>query len=153
MEANLQTAIPQINEVTKRSRRTNWKFIICGLVIVGAIAFLLISSFQSNSMYYLTVPEVKAQAKADGAAFFERTIRVSGPLHKESIDWNAKTLTLKFHIAERNEMFPVAYIGPVPDTLENGETVVVEGKYASDGVFKATNILVKCPSKYETEIK
>ena len=148
----MQTAIPRVTEAAK-ARKGNLKFISCGLIIVGAIVFLLISSFQSNAMYFLTVPEVKAQAKADGAAFYERTVRVSGPLHKESIDWNAKTLTLKFHIAEGNEMFPIAYVGPIPDTLENGETVVVEGKYARDGVFNATNILVKCPSKYETEIK
>jgi len=149
----MHTTIPQVNKVIQKSPKRNLKFIICGLVIVGSIVFLLISSFQSNAMYYLTVPEVRAQAKAEGAAFYDRTVRVAGPLHKESIDWNAKTLTLKFHINEGNEMFPVAYIGPVPDTMENGESVVVEGKYTRDGVFNATNILVKCPSKYETEIK
>ena len=48
-------------------------------------------------------------------------------------------------------MFPVVFVGPIPDTMENGETVVVEGKYTREGVFNASNILVKCPSKYEPE--
>ncbi len=151
----MQTGIPQVNlnEPAIKSHRGSGKFIISGLLILGAIVFLLISSFQSNTMYYLTVPELVAQARTEGASFYTRTVRVSGPLHKESIDWNAKTMTLNFHLAEGSEMFPVAYIGPVPDTLQNGESVVVEGKYSREGVFNATNILVKCPSKYEVSDK
>jgi len=141
--------LPKVS--VSKPRRVNVKFIAAGLVIVAAMVFLAISSFQSNSMYYLTVPELKAQAQADGAAFYDKMVRVSGPLHKESIDWSAKTLTLKFHINEGNEMFPVVFVGPIPDTMENGETVVVEGKYTPAGVFNASNILVKCPSKYEPE--
>ncbi len=136
-------------KVTSKPRQMKVKFIIAGLVIVAAIAFLAVTSFQSNSMYYLTVPELKAQVSAEGAALYDKTVRVSGPLHKESIDWNAKTMTLQFHINEGNDMFPVVYVGPVPDTMEQGETVVVEGKYTRDGVFNASTILVKCPSKYE----
>src|SRR5512146_926626 len=109
-----------------KPRQVKIKFILAGLVIVAAMAFLAVTSFQANSMYYLTVPELRTQAGAEGAAFFERTVRVSGPLHKESIDWNAKTMTLKFHINEGNDMFPVVYVGPVPDTMEQGESVVVE---------------------------
>ena len=134
-----------------KPRKMNVKFMIAGLVIIAAMAFLAISSFQSNSMYYLTVPELKAQARADGPAFFDKMVRVSGPLHKESIDWNAKSMTLKFHINEGSEMFPVVFVGPIPDTMQNGESVVVEGKYTQEGVFNASNILVKCPSKYEPE--
>jgi cytochrome c-type biogenesis protein CcmE len=126
------------------------RFVIASLLILGAITFLMIFSFQSNAMYYLTVPELKSQVQTEGAAFYHRAVRVSGPLHKESIDWDAKTMTLRFHIDQDGDMFPVAYVGPVPDTMQNGETVVVEGKYTREGVFNATNILVKCPSKYET---
>lgn len=145
----LTSVMPEPKAV--KPRKSKLKFMIAGLVVIAAITFLAISSFQSNSMYYLTVPELKAQANADGPAFFEKMVRVSGPLHKESIDWNAKTMTLKFHINEGNDMFPVVFVGPVPDTLENGETVVVEGKYTREGIFNAANILVKCPSKYEAE--
>lgn len=131
--------------------KIKFRFVFVGLVVVAAMVFLAVSSFQDNSMYYLTVPELKAQARNDGVAFFDKMVRVSGPLHKQSIDWNAKAMTLKFHINEGGDMFPVVFVGPIPDTLENGETVVVEGKYTREGVFNASNILVKCPSKYEPE--
>ncbi|MBI5029254.1 MAG: cytochrome c maturation protein CcmE [Chloroflexi bacterium] len=145
----MQATIPQ--PVAKKSSGLKPRFVVVIVVVIAAMAFLAISSFQENSMYYMTVPELKAQAQAEGAAFFDKMVRVSGPLHKESIDWNVKTLTLKFHIDEAGDMFPVVFVGPVPDTMENGETVVVEGKYTREGVFNATNILVKCPSKYEPE--
>ena len=148
----MQTAIPQVSlDAPAKARKSKIKFLIAGALIVGAIVFLLFTSLESNAMYFMTVPELRAQARAEGAIFYDKMVRVSGPLHKESIDWNAKTLTLQFHIDEAGDMFPIRYVGPVPDTLQNGETVVVEGKYARDGVFNATNILVKCPSKYEGE--
>lgn len=144
------TPVPAVTAKAKTGK-IKPRFVIVGLVVVAAMVFLAVSSFQSNSMYYLTVPELKAQARTDGVAFFDKTVRVSGPLHKESIDWNVKTMTLKFHINEGGDMFPVVFVGPIPDTLENGETIVVEGKYTREGVFNAANILVKCPSKYEPE--
>jgi cytochrome c-type biogenesis protein CcmE len=147
----MQTTVitPSISATPRRKLQT--RFVIAGALVLGAITFLMISSFQSNAMYYLTVPELKTQAQTEGTAFYNRIVRVSGPLHKESIDWNARTMTLKFHIDESGDMFPIAYVGLVPDTLQNGETVVVEGTYTRDGIFNATNILVKCPSKYEAE--
>ncbi len=48
-------------------------------------------------------------------------------------------------------MLPVVYKGVKPDTFEQGESVVAEGRLGSDGVFQASNILVKCPSKYESQ--
>jgi cytochrome c-type biogenesis protein CcmE len=40
----------------------------------------------------------------------------------------------------------------VPDLFKEGAEVVVEGRLASSGgahVFQATNVLAKCPSKFE----
>ena len=45
---------------------------------------------------------------------------------------------------------PVTYQGTVPDAFKEGIEVVVEGKY-NNGTFWASNILTKCPSKYESK--
>ncbi len=149
----MENSLSQPMTAVAKPRKSNLKFIIAGLFIVAAIALLGVQSFQSNSMFYLTVPEVKAQAAKEGDAFYARQVRVSGALHKESIDWNSKTMNLKFHLVDGTEMFPVEYNGVVPDTFHHSETVVAEGRYTREGVFQATNILVKCPSKYEGEKK
>ncbi len=135
--------------VPKPKRSNSIKFFLAGAVIIAVIAFLAFQSFQSNSMYYLTVSEARAQAAAEGDAFYARQIRISGPLHKESIQWNAKAMDLRFHVEDGTDMLPVEYNGVAPDTMSEGESVVVEGKYTPAGTFIASNILVKCPSKYE----
>jgi len=33
------------------------------------------------------------------------------------------------------------------------ESIVVEGKYTSEGVLEAHTLFVQCPSKYEAELK
>ncbi len=124
-----------------------WKFLIGGLVILGAIAYVTFSSFQSNAIYYLNLTELNAQR----ASIVDQPIRVNAPLDKSSIQFDDKTLLLTFNLKDGNQLLPVRYTGVKPDTFEQGESVVVEGHLGKDGVFQANTILVKCPSKYESQ--
>ncbi len=123
------------------------KFVIGGLLILGAIAYVTLTSFQSNSIYYLTLNELNTQR----ATVIGQPVRVNAPLDKSSIQFDNSTLTLKFNLKDSGLVLPVVYKGVVPDTLTEGESVVVEGHLGADGVFQASTILVKCPSKYETQ--
>jgi cytochrome c-type biogenesis protein CcmE len=40
-----------------------------------------------------------------------------------------------------------------PDLFKDGAEVVVEGKLAPSGDFHATNLLAKCPSKFEAKAR
>ena len=122
-----------------------WKFLIGGLLILGAIAYVTISSFQTNAIYYLTLKELNAQR----GSLINQPVRVNAPLDKSSIQFDDKTLILKFNLKDDTLVLPVVYKGVKPDTFEQGESVVAEGKLAPDGTFQASTLLVKCPSKYE----
>lgn len=121
------------------------KFVIGALLILGAIAYVTISSFQTNAIYYLTLQELNAQRDS----LINQPVRVNAPLDKSSIQFDDKTLVLKFNLKEDNLILPVVYKGAKPDTFEQGESVVVEGKLGPEGTFYASTLLVKCPSKYE----
>jgi cytochrome c-type biogenesis protein CcmE len=123
------------------------KFVIGGLIILGAIVYVTFSSFQANAIYYLTLKEFETQR----STLVGQPIRINAPLDKTSIQFDDKTLLLKFNLQEDNLALPVVYKGVKPDTFEQGESVVVEGRLGTDGVFQASNILVKCPSKYESQ--
>ncbi|MEW5719719.1 MAG: cytochrome c maturation protein CcmE [Chloroflexota bacterium] len=123
-----------------------WKFFIGGLLILGAIAYVTVSSFQTNAIYYLTLKELNAQR----GSLINQPVRVNAPLDKASIQFDDKTLILKFNLKEDNLILPVVYKGVKPDTFEQGESVVAEGKLGPDGTFQASTLLVKCPSKYES---
>ncbi len=126
---------------------SSWKFIIGGILILGAILYAAAASFQSNTVYYLTLQEFSAQK----AKFAGQVVRVNGPLDQASIQLDQKTMVLKFNMKDGGIVQPVVYKGVVPDTLTNGESVVAEGKLDAQGIFQANSILVKCPSKYEGE--
>ncbi len=138
---------PSLERSTSAKTGGKLKFVIGGLLILGAIAYVTLSSFQNNAIYYLTLKEVNAQR----TSLVGQPIRINAPLDKSSIQFDDKSLTLKFNLTENNLVLPVIYKGVVPDTMTQGESVVAEGRLGADGVFQASTILVKCPSKYETQ--
>jgi cytochrome c-type biogenesis protein CcmE len=115
------------------------------VVLVSAIAYLAFTGFEQSMVYYLTVKELKAK----GSDVYGQDVRVSGWVREGSIRSDRKDLEHKFVITEEGEDLPVVYNGVTPDTFKDGAEVVVEGRYDSGGVFKAENLLAKCPSKYE----
>ncbi len=130
---------------TSRSRLGAVKLFAGGAIIIAVLAYVTFSSFQSNAVYYYTLPEFNAQS----SKLVGQYVRVSGPLDKESIQQDGKSLELRFNIKDGNIVLPVVYRGVPPDTLKTGESVVAEGKLDASGTFQADNLLVKCPSKYE----
>jgi len=149
------------------------KFIVGGVMIVAAIAYLIASSTQAAAQYYLTVDELIT--KGDGVK--DRDLKLSGAVLGDSITYDAETLTLRFTIAHvpgdtdeieeagglaeilhQAVMDPnanrvdVVYIGPMPDLLRHEAQAIVTGRLGEDGVFNADELLLKCPTRYEDEI-
>ena len=136
---------------TVRSNQANrqFKFIIGGVVIVGLIAYLIVSAVQSAGAYYREVSEVLAQH----TTLAGKPVRVSGNIVTESITYNAATLDLQFKIsdpADAAKQLPVAFHGVKPDQMEReGSSAIVEGKLRPDGTVDANQLMLKCPSRYE----
>lgn len=119
------------------------KFFVGGAIVILVIGYLIWSSLTDSTAQYLTTSEAKAQAASD------RMVRVSGAVIGDSITWDAHTLTLRFELSDETGKIPVYYKGLRPDMLRDEATAIVEGKMGSDGVFQASQIILKCPSKYE----
>ncbi len=62
-------------------------------------------------------------------------------------------MDVRFNVTDGQAAIPVEYHGVVPDTFVDGADVVVEGGLRQDGTFVASNLLAKCPSKYEAAAK
>ena len=123
------------------------RFLIGGLIVVIAISYLGYTGFQASATYYYTVSEVAEQ----GSSIYGERVRVNGLVTPGSLEQEPGSFTLKFAITEGEESLPVVYQGVVPDTFKVGNEVVVEGYLNQDGIFQATTILAKCPSKYVPE--
>jgi cytochrome c-type biogenesis protein CcmE len=46
----------------------------------------------------------------------------------------------------------VVYKGVKPDLLRNEAQAILTGKLGDDGVFYASELLLKCPTKYEQSV-
>jgi cytochrome c-type biogenesis protein CcmE len=121
------------------------KYLIGGAIILLVMGWLVLSNIQEASAQYLTVEELLAQGSSD------RMVRVSGLVVGETIDWDPQQLILRFEIADDGGSLPVLYKGVRPDMFRDGAQAVIEGKYSSGGVFEASTLLLKCPSKYAEE--
>jgi cytochrome c-type biogenesis protein CcmE len=126
-------------------RRKKTKFIIGSCVIVIIIGYLVYTGMKGSSLYYMTVSELVAR----GSGLYEEGVRISGDVQTGSVHWDSDSLNLRFVMTDGKESVDVAYRGGLPDMFQEGAPVVIEGQYSSTGIFHATQLLAKCPSKYE----
>lgn len=136
--------VPSV-QIAERAANKKTKFIVGGVVIALAIAYLIYAGVQSSAAYFLTVDELYAK----GTAIENQTVRVSGKVDAATIDFNNRDLLLAFDVtSETGQRLHVVFNGPKPDQMREGAEAIVEGKY--DGqAFTAQSLLLKCPSRYE----
>jgi cytochrome c-type biogenesis protein CcmE len=122
------------------------KLLLGAFVILGAIGFIVFNSLQSTQQYFLTLAEMKTK----GDLVYTQTVRVGGNLKPNTTSINTKDVTAQFTITDdQNNLLPVYYRGVLPDTFEKSTQVIAEGKLDKNGVFQASLVLAKCPSKYD----
>jgi len=121
------------------------RYILGGVILLAMVGYLLYLSFGSSTSYYVTVSEFYDR----GTELHDTSVRVAGKIADSPIDWNAADLELRFTITEGGENMRVLYQGAKPSGLKEGANILVEGEYPSDEVFQASQIILKCPSKYE----
>lgn len=149
------------------------KFVIGGVLILGAVVFLIWSSTAANAEYFLTIDELNAK----GSGVIDKNLRVSGAVIGDSIQYDAQNLTLSFDVAHvpadnlaietegglaevlhqavmdpSRARMKVVYVGPKPDLLRNEAQAIMTGHLGSDGVFYAEELLLKCPTRYEEAV-
>jgi cytochrome c-type biogenesis protein CcmE len=122
------------------------KFVIGGVLIMAAIVYLAVTSIQSTGAYYMTVAEVNSKAQELAG----RKIRVSGAVSQDSAQWDAAKLLLTFALTDKTgEVMTVSFHGSRPSNFARATEAIVEGQLQPNGVFRADNLLLKCPSRYE----
>jgi len=120
--------------------------VVAGLILIIVLGYLFYLSFGSSVSYYVTVSEFFAR----GTELHDTNLRVAGEIANNSVEWNAEDLELRFVITEGGDDMMVLYRGAKPSNFKAGSSILVEGKYYADGVFRASQLILKCPSKYES---
>jgi len=149
------------------------KFFLGGALILAAVVYLIFSSTQASAEYFMTVDEVKAE----GTSVIGKSLRLSGAVLGDTIQYDSETLTLTFDVAHvsgdnleieeegglaqvladavndpTRQRVSIVYVGPKPDLLRGEAQAIMTGKLGDDGVFYADELLLKCPTKYEEAV-
>lgn len=139
----------------EKSQSGRLKFIIGGIVLIAAIAFLVVNAMSGNTQLYKTVDEFYA----DKSRLVGRDLRVAGWVIGDSINYEQIDSTnsrLEFDIVDDlenpgNRLHIVVLNEPKPDLLQHEAQALVEGRADQNGVFTAIpgGLMLKCPTRYE----
>lgn len=162
-------------QVLARPASGRTKFLVGGLILLAAVAFLIISGITNNQGYFITVDEVMARPDS----LIGRDMRLSGAVVGDTIEYDGYTLSFDIvnidssaanledgglaevlHTAVNDpnaaRIKVILVDEPKPDLLKHEAQAIVEGRLVeqADGsyVFEATTLLLKCPTRYEEAV-
>lgn len=146
------------------------KFLIGGVMILAAVFYLIFSATTASAERFMTVDEMLAETPE----IVGSSLRITGAVVGDTIQYDANTLTLTFEVAHAPADFQeieeqgglaevlhqavsdtsrarvkVVYVGVKPDLLRNEAQAIMAGKLDENGVFHAEELLLKCPTRYE----
>ncbi|HZP35088.1 MAG TPA: cytochrome c maturation protein CcmE [Methylomirabilota bacterium] len=119
------------------------RFLIGGLVIVAALAYLIYAGVSQSVVYFVTPSELGAAPVAG------KSYRLGGMVVPGTLRWDAKSLDLRFTLSDGQASVPVRHRGTPPDLFAENRGAVVEGTWSRDGYFQASTILAKHSEEYK----
>ncbi|MDB4988416.1 MAG: hypothetical protein JWN04_3594 [Myxococcaceae bacterium] len=124
------------------------------VLLAGAVGFLIFGSSASDAFVYSKLVD---EVMAKPSDFMGRELRVEGQLKPGSVQFREQPCEWRFVVEKAQREMPVQFSQcVVPDTFRDGMgiSVVVQGKLAANGEsFIASQVVPRCPSKYEMEQK
>ncbi len=162
----------QSADTPTRPQTVRIKFLIGGLILLAAIAYLIVSTLRDQQEFFYTVADVTANPDR----YVDKRARIAGVVLSDTIEYDGHILS--FVIADipggtgamqaenwettlraiaSDPTIPhiqvVLVDQPIPDLLKNETqaivTATVTGKLGEDGVFYADDLMLKCPSRYQ----
>jgi cytochrome c-type biogenesis protein CcmE len=157
---------PTVSPAPKTGMRFNGraKFLIGGVLILVAVMYLIVSGTQAGSRFFITVDDLTQNRQYTG-----QSVRITGAVLGDTIRYDEENLIIEFTIAnipseyeDLAETLHLAVTNPDatrmqvrvegqvrPDTLRHEAQAILTGTLGDDGVFRATELMFKCPTRFE----
>lgn len=146
---------------------TRLKFIVGAVLMLAAVVYLIVSGTTTGARYFITVDELVTDSQYVG-----QTVRISGAVIGDTIAYDSQNLIIDFTVANIPEnttdlalTLHEAVLSPSasrlqvhlentvkPDLLQNEAQAIITGELGADGIFYASELLLKCPSRYEEAV-
>lgn len=128
-----------MNTKTKRRMIT-----VTGIIVIMLIIILAVVGGSSAA-------KTVSIAEAASGSLVDQKIQVSGNVVENSFSTQDDVLIFDIYDPDGDEAttLRVSYDGGVSATFGNDVTAICTGRLDSDGVLRASELVTKCPSKYE----
>jgi cytochrome c-type biogenesis protein CcmE len=126
--------------MTPRQRRMT----LVGSMLAGVAlaAFLGLTAFQKNLLYFYTPTQVAA-----GEAPKDYPFRVGGLVVEGSVK-RSEGVTVRFSVTDGAATVPIVYSGILPDLFRERQGIISIGRMNAEGVFEASEVLAKHDENY-----
>ena len=118
--------------------------VVTGIIVIVLVVILAVVGGTSSA-------KTVSVAEAATGSYADQKIQVSGNVVENSFATEGNVLT--FDIYDPNgditQQLRVRFEGGVSATFGNDVTAICTGKVGEDGVLNASELVTKCPSKYE----
>ncbi|HIW76804.1 MULTISPECIES: cytochrome c maturation protein CcmE [Gordonibacter] len=118
--------------------------VVTGIIIIVLVVVLAVVGGSSSAKAVTVADAVSGQ-------YQDQKIQVSGNVVENSFKTEGNVLTFDIYDPDGDPMqyVRVSYEGGVAATFGNDVTAICTGKVGADGVLRASELVTKCPSKYE----
>ena len=124
-------------------RRRPWGILILVAVVLVVIGYLAFSSVGNALVYYLTPTELLER----GTPAVGDAVRLGGLVEEGSVSGPATDLS--FVVTDGESRIEVHSTVAPTRSFREGSGAVVEGELRTDGIFEATQVIVKHDENYE----
>jgi cytochrome c-type biogenesis protein CcmE len=115
--------------------------VVLAVALLAVAAYFGTTSFKKSMTPYISFHEAKQSSGL---------VQVNGTLADRNYVLDRNEQFLEFKLKDSaGEVMTVEYRGVVPGNFDQATSVVAIGRY-TNGRFQAEQLLVKCPSKYQT---
>ena len=139
----METAPDRLPASPKRRAKFMMGGSAVALVLVGLVFWAM--SRPGSTSFYMSTSELLALGSSESAA---DSYRVNGKVVPGTIEKDG--LTTAFTISDGATPLVITTDRPLPDTLVDSADVVALGRLEGDR-FVASEVLAKCPSKFEAK--
>ena len=117
--------------------------LLAALAVAVLIGYVATQNLTNAAVYYLTPTEARDRHIAAG-----QTARLGGQVVAGSLHYDPASRDLRFAIGDGIVTVAVIGTGAPPGLLREGAGAVVEGAFAPDGSFRATQVIAKHDEQY-----
>ena len=130
-----------------KTRHKRLALVALGLVSLGVAAWLVLSAFQKNLVFFFTPTQVLTGEAPQGRSF-----RIGGMVEAGSLKREPDGVTVSFVVTDLARRVNVRYRGILPDLFKEGKGVVAQGRLgtatAAGPLFVADEVLAKHDENY-----